>query len=292
MAERRSTGRSSGGAKRSSSSSSSKRSTASRSSASKASGGSRAKSTRSSSASPASSRSRSSASGSASSTKRKAAAKKGGQARGRQQQARKAAKTTARAASKPAKSAGVEAKTVAEFRDALRKNLIGPMEMVLLSRQRIEEALEEAVERGRMTSADAQGLVTSLLRRGQKQTNDVLKDLEQLLGRGRDEIEGRTTGVRKRAGGAVGGARKQASGARSRAVRAASPALAQADRARRTAGVGANFPITAYDDLTADHVVSRLSDLTPAQLRKVRDYERRNANRKTVLNSIESKLGA
>lgn len=289
MAERRSTGRSSGGAKRSSSSSSSKRSAASRSSGTKASGGSRAKSTRSSSAS---SRSRSSASGSASSTTRKAAAKKGGQARGRQQQARKAAKTTARAASKPAKSAGVEAKTVAEFRDALRKNLIGPMEMVLLSRQRIEEALEEAVERGRMTSADAQGLVTSLLRRGQKQTNDVLKDLEQLLGRGRNEIEGRTTGVRKRAGGAVGGARKQASGARSRAVRAASPALAQADRARRTAGVGPNFPITAYDDLTADHVVSRLSDLTPAELRKVRDYERRNANRKTVLNSIESKLGA
>ena len=289
MAERRSTGRSSGGAKRSSSSSSSKRSAASRSSGTKASGGSRAKSTR---ASSASSRSRSSASGSASSTTRKAAAKKGGQARGRQQQARKAAKTTARAASKPAKSAGVEAKTVAEFRDALRKNLIGPMEMVLLSRQRIEEALEEAVERGRMTSADAQGLVTSLLRRGQKQTNDVLKDLEQLLGRGRDEIEGRTTGVRKRAGGAVGGARKQASGARSRAVRAASPALAQADRARRTAGVGPNFPITAYDDLTADQVVSRLSDLTPPELRKVRDYERRNANRKTVLNSIESKLGA
>ena len=286
MAERRSTGRSSGGAKRSSSSSSSKRSTASRSSASKASGGSRAKSTRSSSAS---SRSRS-ASGSASSTTRKAAAKKGGQARGRQQQARKAAKTTARAASKPAKSAGVEAKTVAEFRDALRKNLIGPMEMVLLSRQRIEEALEEAVERGRMTSADAQGLVTSLLRRGQKQTNDVLKDLEQLLGRGRNEIEGRTTGVRKRAGGAVGGARKQASGARSRAVRAASPALAQADRARRTAGVGANFPITAYDDLTADHVVSRLSDLTPAQLRKVRDYEQRNDGRKSVLSAIEKKL--
>jgi hypothetical protein len=37
--------------------------------------------------------------------------------------------------------------------------------------------------------------------------------------------------------------------------------------------------------------VSRLTDLTAAELRKVRDYERRNANRKTVLNSIESKLG-
>jgi polyhydroxyalkanoate synthesis regulator phasin len=276
MAERRSTGKSSGGSKRSSSSS-------------KRSSSSRASSSRSSSAS---SRSRSSSSGAASSTKRTAAAKKGGQARARQQKARKAAKTTARGASRPATKAGVEAKTVAEFREALRKNLIGPMEMVMLTRQRIEEALEEAVDRGRMTSADAQGLATSLLQKGRKQTNDVLKDLEQLLGRGRDEIEGRTSGVRKAAGGAVGGARKQASGARSRAVRAGSPVLAQADRARRAAGVGPNFPITAYDDLTADQVVSRLTGLTPAELRKVRDYERRNANRKTVLNSIESKLGS
>ena len=164
------------------------------------------------------------------------------------------------------------------------------MEMVLLTRDRIEEALAEAVDRGRMTSADAQSLASTLLDRGRKQTNDVLKDLEGVLSRGRSEIEGRTTGVRKAAGGAVGAARGQASGARSRAVRAASGPLAQADRARRVAGVGPNFPILAYDDLTADQVVSRLTDLTAAELRKVRDYERRNANRKTVLNSIESKL--
>ena len=88
----------------------------------------------------------------------------------------------------------------------------------------------------------------------------------------------------------MGAARGQASGARSKAVRAASGPLAQADRARRAAGVGPNFPIIAYDDLTADQVVGRLTDLSPAELRKVRDYERRNANRKTVLNSIEAKL--
>ena len=165
------------------------------------------------------------------------------------------------------------------------------MEMVLLTRERIEDALSEAVERGRMTSADAQSLASGLLDRGRKQTNDVLKDLESLLARGRGEIEGRTTGVRKAAGGVVGAARGQASGARSRAVRVSAGPLAQADRARRAAGVGPNFPILAYDDLTADQVVSRLGDLTAAELRKVRDYERPNANRKTVLNSIESKLG-
>jgi hypothetical protein len=165
------------------------------------------------------------------------------------------------------------------------------MEMVMLTRERIEEVLSEAVERGRMTSADAQSLAAGLLDRGRKQTNDVLQDLEGLLGRGRDSLEGRTSGVRRAAGGAVGAARGQASGARSRAVRVAAGPLAQADRARRAAGVGPNFPILAYDDLTADQVVGRLSDLSPAELRKVRDYERRNANRKTVLNAIESKLG-
>ena len=68
--------------------------------------------------------------------------------------------------------------------------------------------------------------------------------------------------------------------------------LAQADRARRAAGVGPSFPITGYDDLTAAQIQGRLTTLTPAELRKVRDYERRNANRKSVLNAIEQKLGS
>jgi polyhydroxyalkanoate synthesis regulator phasin len=221
---------------------------------------------------------------------RKAAAKKGGQARARQQKSRRAASSTAKTASRGARRAGVEAKTVAEFREALRKNLIKPMEMVLISRDRIEEVLGEAVDQGRVTARDAQRITSGLVKRGQRQTTDVLKDLEQLLGRGRDEIGGRTAGARKAAGGAAGKARKEASGARGRAVRTASPALAQVDRVRRTAGVGPNFPITGYDKLNATQIQSRLKDLTPAQLRKVRDYEKRNATRKTILNAIESKL--
>jgi polyhydroxyalkanoate synthesis regulator phasin len=222
---------------------------------------------------------------------RKAAAKKGGQARARQQKSRKAASSTAKTAARGARRTGLEAKTVAEFREALRKNLIKPMEMVIISRERIEEVLGEAVDQGRVTARDAQRISSGLVRRGQRQTTDVLKDLEQLLGKGRDEIGGRTKGARKAAGGAAGRARKQAAGARGRAVRTASPALAQADRVRRGAGVGANFPITGYDELKAPQIQSRLKDLTPAQLRKVRDHEKRNANRKTILNAIESKLG-
>jgi hypothetical protein len=144
------------------------------------------------------------------------------------------------------------------------------MEMVMLSRDRIEEVLGEAVDQGRVTARDAQRITSGLVKRGQKQTTDVLKDLEQLLDRDQ--------------------ARKRATTARGRAVRAASPALAQADKARRAAGVGPNFPITGYDDLTATQIQTRLKDLKPAELRKVRDHERRNANRKTILNAIGSKL--
>ena len=66
--------------------------------------------------------------------------------------------------------------------------------------------------------------------------------------------------------------------------------LQEVDRARRRVGVGPSFPITLYDELNASQIVSRLKDLTPAQLRKVRDYEKRNDNRKSVLSAIEKKL--
>jgi polyhydroxyalkanoate synthesis regulator phasin len=219
--------------------------------------------------SPSAARSASSRSGAS----RKAAASKGGKTRARQQKAGKAARGTARTAARGARGAGVEAKTVAELREALRKNLIRPMEMVMLSRDRIEEVLGEAVDQGRVTARDAQRITSGLVKRGQRQTSDVLKDLENLLGQGRSGIEDRATG------------------ARGRAVRRASPALAQVDRVRRGARVGPSFPITGYDELKASQIQGRLGTLTPAELRKVRDHERRNAKRKTVLAAIEGKLG-
>jgi polyhydroxyalkanoate synthesis regulator phasin len=232
------------------------------------SGGGRSKSRSGSSARKTTASSRSSSSRSASA--RKAAARQGGKARGRQQRARSQAKRTADAASTPAR--GVSAKSAAELREMLRKNLIQPLHLVILTRERIEEVLADAASRGRMTTDDAQNVAAGLIELGRKQTNDVLKDLEQLLGRGRQQFEG------------------PLGKARARAASAADPVLAQADRARRAAGVGPSFPVLGYDDLTAAQVQARLSDLTPAELRKVRDYERRNANRKTVLSSIEEKL--
>jgi hypothetical protein len=108
-----------------------------------------------------------------------------------------------------------------------------PLDALVITRERIQEVLDDAVERGRMTRDDATDLFAELVRRG--------------------------------TGGLVGGA-------------------------RRVTGLGPSLPIRDYEDLTAAQVTEQLDDLSVAQLRQVRDHERRNANRKTVLAAIERKL--
>jgi polyhydroxyalkanoate synthesis regulator phasin len=216
---------------------------------------------------------------------KKAAAKKGA---AKKAGARKAASSSPRTASSaPTEFSG---KAVAEFRQALTSNLIRPLEMVMISRERIEDALDEVVRRGRMTRDDATQLGQALLTVGRQQTDEVMKDLEEMLGRSRTRLEERTENVRERGLEAARGARKSVGQAAGAARKAADPLLVQADRARRAAGVGPSFPISGYDDLTATQIQVRLVTLTPAELRKVRDYERRRGNRKSVLDAIESQL--
>ncbi|HEY2603764.1 MAG TPA: hypothetical protein VGI67_19550 [Thermoleophilaceae bacterium] len=196
-------------------------------------------------------------------------------------------RTTKKAAEQPAApTPELSGKSVADLRNALTRGVIVPLNIVMLTRDRIEEVMDDAVSRGRVTADDAQKLAQTLIDRGRKQTNDVLGDLEGLLGRSGD-----TGGARKRGRDAASRARRQVTEATARARSAADPVLAQADRARRVAGVGPSFPIMGYDDLTVAQVETRLDDLKPAELRKVRDYEKRHANRKTVLRDIEQRLG-
>ena len=163
---------------------------------------------------------------------------------------KRAASTTKRAAPAPKPAADDAIRRLAGLRDALTKS-------VMLTGDRIQEVVDDAVKRGRMTRSDAEDLVQRLIALGRQQTEDVLSDIEQLLGRG----------------AASGGDR----------------VLRHVDKARRAVGIG-TFPILGYDDLSAAQISDRLGDLTPAQLRKVRDHEKRNANRKSVLQAIERKL--
>jgi hypothetical protein len=127
--------------------------------------------------------------------------------------------------------------------EQLINRIIRPFDLVLLSRERIQEALDEAAERGRVTRRDANELVADLMRRGREQTDELL--------------------------GQVGRA---------------------AGRARRSVGGGSTLAIENYDELTASQVNKQLPRLKPGDLQRVRDYEARHANRKSVLDAVDRAL--
>src|SRR4051812_6028825 len=141
---------------------------------------------------------------------------------------------------------------IAAMRDAVASRAADGLGVVMLTRGRIQDALDDAVERGHMTREAANGLAESLVARGRQEWQDVFADVEQLVGRVRDS-------------GPV-------------------------DGALRVVGAGGQFPISGYDDLTAAQIGERLDGLTPAELRKVREYEKRHGNRKSVLAAVERKL--
>lgn len=64
-------------------------------------------------------------------------------------------------------------KSIAQFRDSLEHS-------VTLSRERIQEVVDDAVKRGRMTHGDAEKMIGELLKRGRKQTDALLSELEKL----------------------------------------------------------------------------------------------------------------
>ena len=187
--------------------------------------------------------------------------------------------------------------SIEAFRQALEAS-------VTIPREKLQDVLDDAVRRGRMTRGDAEDLVNGLLTRGREQAEDILSQLESLVTQLRGEVSDRASRQRRTAartadrakrelGDAAIRARKEvgsrAESARKRAVKSVDQPLATADRARRRARVP-GFPISAYDQLTVRQVTDRLPDLSRDELRRVRDYERANKARKGVLRSIDRRL--
>ena len=121
---------------------------------------------------------------------------------------------------------------------AQQRKAPAPIDLVVLTRARLQEVVDEAVQRGRITRSDAAELVAALVARGRNGADGVLSG--------------------------------------------------PLDMARRVAG--GQPAITGYDDLTAAEIADRLDRLDLAQLRRIRTYERANANRKTVLAAVERRL--
>ena len=95
-------------------------------------------------------------------------------------------------------------KSVEQFRESIEQN-------VTLSLDRLQEVVDDAVKRGRMTRGDAEKMVSDLVRRGRRQTDSMLKELERLVRQARREVGGRAAPVRRQATQAARRARKKLS---------------------------------------------------------------------------------
>jgi hypothetical protein len=80
----------------------------------------------------------------------------------------------------PRATAGLD-KSIAQMRESLEHS-------VTLSRERIQEVVDDAVKRGRMTHGDAEKMIGELLKRGRKQTDTLLSELEKLVRQARRKL--------------------------------------------------------------------------------------------------------
>jgi hypothetical protein len=54
----------------------------------------------------------------------------------------------------------------------------------------------------------------------------------------------------------------------------------------------AAFPIAGYDELNVKEIADRLDSLSAAEIRTIREYEKRNKNRETLIEQFDRKLKA
>ncbi len=180
-----------------------------------------------------------------------------------------AARSGAKATSSRAKAANTRTKRASGGDGVVTtavKNAVTPRDTVELSREHIQETLDAAASRGRVTRKDANDLVAELMRRGRQTGDEVREELGEIVGK----IESATKRVRK--------------------AEPVDRIVRGADRARRAAGVGPTFPILGYDELNAPQIQARVKELSRPDQRKVLNYERRNANRKSVVGALEKSL--
>lgn len=148
---------------------------------------------------------------------------------------------------------------------ALRRSLA---KSVVETGERVQETVEDAVRRGRMTRKDAHELAAAIVAASKRQTDEIRQEIEALLERGRRRV-GKDAG----------------------ATEADLPAEPVAIPIERTGTDAARtLPIERYDELTAVLVRKSLAGLSEEELHAVRAHEATHAKRKTVLAAVDRLL--
>ena len=71
---------------------------------------------------------------------------------------------------------------LASLAEQVTNGVLKPLGLVVLTTERIQEVLDDAAERGRVTRSDANELAAQLISRGRQQTDQLLSDVERVIG--------------------------------------------------------------------------------------------------------------
>jgi hypothetical protein len=82
-----------------------------------------------------------------------------------------------------------------------------------------------------------------------------------------------------------------AGGSQGRSAESAPPTDAESTSSDDAPDDAVHLPIDEYESLAASHVVARLDNLTPSELRQVRRFEAAHRGRRTVIGRIDQLLG-
>jgi hypothetical protein len=64
------------------------------------------------------------------------------------------------------------------------------------------------------------------------------------------------------------------------------------DVARKAATANGGFPIAGYDEMNVEEISEKLDVLSTEELKRVRDHEKRNKNRDTIIEQVDRRIKA
>jgi hypothetical protein len=162
-----------------------------------------------------------------------------------------------------------------EFSELVAKNLREQAESGRATSERFSDQAKRQQEAGRTFAEESASAYMDFLNTAFSQYQEGRQRAAASAQEGARTLSETATGVLGTATGAAG-------------AMAGTPA----DATRSAAETAAEQPpIEDYDELTVEEVTSRLEGLSEAELRRVRNYEQRNNNRKTLIAEIDGRLG-
>ena len=173
-----------------------------------------------------------------------------------------------------AEAGGRQQQRAREFSELVARNLREQTETSRADAEALSEQAQRQQEAGQALARESVEAYAEFLDEAFSRYRSGAEQATESAREGARTLTDTTTGLVGTAAGAAGATAGAAAGA------------------AREASDAATFPIPGYDGMTVEEIEGRLGPLTDEQVERLRDHERENQNRKTLIERYDAKLRA